>query len=71
MNNNREEEMKYNEFLKELINNNACDKNQEVYIIASINDKNGYFFGSIENISLDIDDAVIIETKINIKNSTG
>jgi len=63
--------MKYNELLKELINNNACDKNQEVYIIASINNKRGYFYGSIEDISLDIDGSVVVEASIDKKAVTG
>ena len=63
--------MKYKDLLKKLIDNNACDKNQRVYIIANINGKRGYFFGSIEDISLDIDGSVVIETSIDKKAVTG
>lgn len=62
--------MKYREFLKKLVQNNLCEKNQEVYIIASINNK-GYHIGSIDDISLDIDGSVIIESTIDKKAIVG
>lgn len=56
--------MQYNKTIQELIKNNTYNKNQEVYIIASIEGK-GNYFGRIENISLDKYNDVIIEVDID------
>lgn len=45
------------------------NKNQEVYIIASIEGK-GNHIGRIKNISLDVNDDVIIEVDIDEKSVT-
>lgn len=62
--------MQYNKTIQELIKNNTYNKNQEVYIIASIEGK-GNHIGRIKNISLDTDDDVIIEVDIDEKSVTG
>lgn len=62
--------MQYNKTIQELIKNNTYNKNQEVYIIASIEGK-GNHIGRIKNISLDADDDVIIEVDIDEKSVTG
>lgn len=62
--------MQYNKTIQELIKNNTYNKNQEVYIIASIEGK-GNYIGRIKNISLDADDDVIIEVDIDEKSVTG
>lgn len=62
--------MQYNKTIQELIKNNAYNKNQEVYIIASIEGK-GNHIGRIKNISLDVSDDVIIEVDIDKKSVTG
>lgn len=56
--------MQYNKTIQELIKNNTYNKNQEVYIIASIEGK-GNYLGRIENISLDKYNDVIIEVDID------
>lgn len=62
--------MQYNKTIQELIKNNTYNKNQEVYIIASIEGK-GNHIGRIKNISLDADDDVVIEVDIDEKSVTG
>ena len=61
--------MQYDKTIQELIKNNMYNKNQEVYIIASIEGK-GNHIGRIKNISLDVNDDVIIEVDIDEKSVT-
>lgn len=56
--------MKYNKIIKELEKKNAYRDNQEVYIIASIENK-GKHIGRIKNISLDAANDVVIEVDID------
>ncbi len=56
--------MKYDEAIKKLENITTFNKNQEVYIIASIDNK-GNHIGRIKNISLDADCDVVIKVDID------
>lgn len=62
--------MKYDEVIKKLKKITTFNENQEVYIIASI-DNNGNHIGRIKNISLDADCDVVIEVDIDKESVTG
>ncbi len=62
--------MKYDEVIKKLEKITAFNESQEVYIIASIDNK-GNHIGRIESISLDADCDVVIEVDIDKESVTG
>lgn len=62
--------MQYNKTIQELIKNNTYNKEQDVYIIASIGGE-GNHIGRIKNISLDADYDVVIEVDVDEKSVTG